>query len=111
MSKSIKISEDAYRKLKEIAAGRPLKKVLEMLVEKEAVKVENLMKNIELDARTIYELLPIFQSIRISGAYITGIVETDVGVRIKGYVDILVFDEDVKKQIIGMLKKVMRVEE
>ena len=102
--KSIKVTEETYKHLKKM--GKGIGKAVEILVKRQREAFEEKLEDVEEVAGDIASVLlesGIFD-ISFKGAGIEDIEENGTMVRIKGFINIDIPDEDARAQIMSIIK-------
>lgn len=101
---SIKVREETYEELKRMGEG--IGKAVDILVKEQKQKFERKLEDIEASAGDIANILleaGIFD-IKFKGAGVSDIEENGTLIRVRGYVNIDIPNDDARSQILSVLK-------
>jgi predicted CopG family antitoxin len=102
--KTVKVSEDVYKQLKDMGVG--ISKALEIMVESQKGAIESKVRSIEASAREIAEIM--FQKgifdIRLKGGGVSSVEEDGDDLVIYGFVRISIPDDELRAKVMEVLE-------
>jgi hypothetical protein len=104
--KTVKVRKDTYEALKRMGVG--IGKAIEMLVKQQEQAVTRKIEDIEKAGRELAELFlkhGLFD-IKLNGAGISGVTESGDVVRVSGYIDIRIPNDEARQKLVEVLKGV-----